>query len=455
MTKLDSPKGVLMDEIKKPLVVQSNSLVEARYRLSVEEQKLIKVLISKIQKDDESFKEYEFKIKELGETLGITHNEQYAVLKRVTERLITRGLSFYNSETKKLLQISWLSSAEYEEGKGSIVLCFDPKLKPLLLKLKSYFTKYELEQIMQLRGQYAIRFFEFRKSFLGRNKKEVVFTLKELREILGLKKTEYNQFFDFKRRILEPARSELLEKTGQSFTWEPIKQGRGGKIVSIQFFFDGDDKLNASEDITQKQKLGMSEPVTKPATSLSAELQDILSGLLAFGIAEKTARELVEKYSVDRIFEAIGLTEQQKDLQNQAGFLINAIRGDWHDPRLEKIKQQQQKRQEKNDLDARKNQLNQIKLAFSDYRIAVAREQYNAASEVERQQWKNDFLTQQPIWKNLFSGKSFDIENAMFRAFLMEKMTLPTLHDYLQKENINLTDDDWELWDHLFTHPAN
>jgi len=37
----------------------------------------------------------------------------------------------------------------------------------------------------------------------------------------------------------------------------------------------------------------------------------------------------------------------------------------------------------------------------------------------------------------------------------MEKMTLPTLHDYLQKENINLTDDDWELWDHLFIHPAS
>ena len=37
----------------------------------------------------------------------------------------------------------------------------------------------------------------------------------------------------------------------------------------------------------------------------------------------------------------------------------------------------------------------------------------------------------------------------------MEKMTLLTLHDYLQKENINLTDDDSELWDHLFIHPAS
>ena len=440
---------------RKTLVVQSNRLIEAKYRLSIEEQKIIKILISRIRKDDKDFQDYEFHIRDLADLLGMTYDNPYVVLRRITKRLITRPLEFENPETNELLQAAWLSSARYRMGQGTVTLCFDPKLKPLLLQLQSYFTKYELEQIMQFKGQYTIRFFEFRKSFLGRSRKEVTFTLRELRDTLGLKKQEYKEFFNFKSRILEPARLELLEKTGKSFTWEPIKQGRGGKIVSIQFVFDGDGEPNASEGIAQKQELGASEPATKLATGLSTELQDILNGLLAFGIAEKTARELIEKYGVDRILEAVALTEQQKDLQNQAGFLINAIRGDWHDPRLEKIKQQQQKRQEKNDLEARKNQLNQIKLAFSDYRIAVAREQYNAASEVERQQWKNDFMTQQPIWKNLFLGKSFDIENAMFRAFFMEKITLPTLNDYLQKEDINLTDDDWELWNHLFKHPAN
>ena len=440
---------------KKPLVVQSNRLIEAKYRLSVEEQKIIKILISRIRKDDKDFQDYEFRVKELADLLGMTYDNPYVVLRRITKRLITRPLEFENPETNELLQAAWLSSARYRISQGTVTLCFDPKLKPLLLQLQSYFTKYELEKIMQFKGQYTIRFFEFRKSFLGRSRKEVTFTLRELRDTLGLKKDEYKEFFNFKSRILDPAQLELLEKTGKSFTWEPIKQGRGGKIVSIQFVFDGDDKPGTGEGVTQKQELGVSETVTKPATGLSAELQDILNRLLAFGIAEKTARELVEKYGVDRILEAIALTEQQKDLQNQAGFLINSIRGDWHDPQLEKIKQQQQKQQEKNDLEARENQLNQIKLAFFDYRVAVTRELYNAAPEVERQQWKNDFLTEQPIWKNLFRGKNFDIENAMFRAFLMEKMTLPTLHDYLQKENINLTDDDWELWDHLFTHPAN
>ncbi len=42
---------------KKSLVVQSNTLVEAKYRLSVEEQKIIKILIAQIQREDEDFKD--------------------------------------------------------------------------------------------------------------------------------------------------------------------------------------------------------------------------------------------------------------------------------------------------------------------------------------------------------------------------------------------------------------
>ena len=53
--------------IKNSMVVQSNRLIEARYRLTIEEQKIIKILISQIQRDDTDFQVYTFHVKELGE----------------------------------------------------------------------------------------------------------------------------------------------------------------------------------------------------------------------------------------------------------------------------------------------------------------------------------------------------------------------------------------------------
>jgi len=225
---------------KKLLVVQSNRLIEAKYRLSVEEQKIIKILVSQIQKDDADFKDYEFRIKELAELLGMTHSNPYGVLRSITKRLVSKVLEFYDQDKQEFIQASWLSGAKYRQGLGTVVLHFDPLLKPLLLQLQSYFTKYEIGQVLQFKGQYTIRFFEFRKSFLGRHKEVVVFTLKELREVLGIKKGEYKIFRDFKNRVLEPARAELLEKTGQSFAWEAIRQGQGGKVVGVRVAFDGD-----------------------------------------------------------------------------------------------------------------------------------------------------------------------------------------------------------------------
>ena len=433
-----------MNRNKKPLVVQSNNLIEARYRLSVEEQKLIKILISKIQPNDINFKEYEFKIKEIGEVLGITHNEQYSVLKRVTERLITRSLTFHNPETKRILQTSWLSSAEYEEGQGTVVLCFDPKLQPLLLQLKSYFTKYNLEQVMQFRGQYTIRFFEFRKSFLGRNKREVIFKLEELRETLGLKEDEYDQFFDFKRRVLEPARLELLEKTGQSFSWEPIKQGRGGKIVSIRFIFDGEDETITNKEV-QASLLTSSLESKEP--KLPDDLQQIFNELIKVGVSKKIALEMVNQYNVEQLQAALALMYQQTNLKNPAGFLVKALTGEWRNTQQEQVKQQQQQSQTKDDVETRKKNIRKLKRRFTEQRIAITRAAYEQTPTPVVQQWQADFIqTQPPI---LRKSKTVGFENPRFRAFVMERLALPSLTEFLEEEGIQLQEEERVWWDQL------
>lgn len=432
------------------MVVQSNRLIEARYRLTVEEQKIIKILISQIHRDDTDFQVYTFRVTELGDILGITHKQQYAVLNRVTDRLLTRILKFYNPETKELLKTTWLSSARYKEKQGTISFRFDPELKPLLLQLKSYFTRYELEQVMQFKGQYAIRFFEFRKSFLGRGKNEVVFSLGELWEVLGLEEDEYEIFRNFKNRVLEPARLELLEKTGKSFTWEPVKQGRGGKIVGVRLVFDSDDEAltTGAAELGSAPEEAMAEPPGEamPVDTESEERRAAFAELVRLGLAEKAARAILDRHDLDRIRQKLALTAQHKEVKNQAGFFIQAMQDDWRDPEIEQTQRQTEKRRRREGVEGRQRELRRLKERFMACKLAAAREQYQETPETVIQQWRDIFTQAQPVWKSLLRGKKLDFEHAAFRAFVMERLPLPTLDDFLARENLRLSDEDRALW---------
>jgi hypothetical protein len=303
---------------------------------------------------------------------------------------------------------------------------------------------------MQFRGQYTIRFFEFRKSFLGRKKSEVNFTLKELRDVLSLKKDEYDQFFDFKRRVLEPARVELLEKTGKSFTWQPIKQGRGGKIIGVRLVFDSDDEALTAGAAAPDSAPGeaVPEPLSEamPVETGSEEQQAVFAELVRLGLAEKVARAILERYAVDQIQQKLALVEQRQDIKNQAGFFIQAMQGDWRDPEIEHAQRQTEKRQRRESLEARKRELRRLKERFMACKLAAALEYYRETPETVIQQWRDEFTESQPVWKSLLRGKQLDFEHAAFRAFVMERLSLPTLDDFLEQENLQLSGDDRALW---------
>ena len=435
---------MVVEVSQKTLVVQSNKLIEAKYRLSVEEQKIIKILIAQIRKNDGDFRDYEFRVKDLAEILGMEHSNTYGILRGITKRLLTRVLEFDNPENNTILQTTWLSSALYKKGEGTVTLRFDPQLKPLLLHLQSYFTKYELGQIMQFKGQYTIRFFELRKSFLGRNQKTMDFKLKDLWEMLGLRKDEYTLFKNFKNRVLEPARLELLEKTGKSFSWEPIKQGRGGRVVGVRFTFDGEDNTPIDNAVKEQEQ---PKKETKQLALVTEEEKtpkgEAVAELVGVGVSPKTAQTLLEKHGPEYIQEKIELLSQRKDVKSSAGFVVSAIREDWRDEKVEKEKQAKEEKKRKENKEMRKKELQQLKNKYEKFKNEVTLEQYKKLPEDIKQQWKSEFLEGQPfLISNLLRLKGFDIESGMFRAFVMQRLAIPTFDDFLETLNLELSDDD-------------
>ncbi|MCP4491471.1 MAG: replication initiation protein [Gammaproteobacteria bacterium] len=79
-----------MKKVKKknPLVVQSNKLIEARYSLTVGEQRLILIMVSMIHPDDVDFYDYEISIKDLSQLLDVDFKSAYREADKITDRFL-------------------------------------------------------------------------------------------------------------------------------------------------------------------------------------------------------------------------------------------------------------------------------------------------------------------------------------------------------------------------------
>ncbi len=211
------------------LVIKSNRLIEAQYKLNLTESRLILKLVSIIEKDDQDFKPYRFKVYRLLNEFNMDEDD-YNHIKEATKSLLKRVMLIRDLETGDELQVSFLSSALYKK-EGTVEICFDPKLKPYLLQLKENFTAYRLENVKRFKRVYAIRFYELLKQYQKIGKRK--FRLFELRKILGISDNEYKQYTDFKKRVMLPAQEELNLKSDISFEFKETRRGK--RVEEIEF----------------------------------------------------------------------------------------------------------------------------------------------------------------------------------------------------------------------------
>lgn len=104
--------------IDKNLVTKANRLVEARYKLTATEQKIILMLISKIEPDDLDFKRYRFRVADFEKLIGVKRKNLYTEMIDITENIMKRVLKLYDGDNNKLFLTHWVQNATYEIGTG-------------------------------------------------------------------------------------------------------------------------------------------------------------------------------------------------------------------------------------------------------------------------------------------------------------------------------------------------
>ncbi len=309
---------------KNNLVVQHNAIIEARDRLSVGEQRLIKTLASMIGQDDAEFKPYTLRVADFAELVGIGRKDYHAAVKETAESLMSRPFTLM--ENGESVTMTWFSSVRYKIGRGVVEIRFDPSMKPYLLQLKERFTKYELGNVLRLKKTYSIRMYELCKQYqsLGHRR----FDIDQLREILCLD-AGYSLYGNIKNRVLLDSQKELAEKTDISFDFEEIKEGR--KVVAVEITI----RTNQTGEAQGK-------PVESPPNPASESVQN----LVALGVSRAMAVELAAEYDAERIARGIAYAQaQQKEgkVKNAAGFLVKAIKDGYRDSQTEERERKAEK----------------------------------------------------------------------------------------------------------------
>lgn len=222
-----------MADMSNELVVKSNRLIEASYRLSITETQLVLFAICAARKAQKGLTEDTMvfvEAKAFAEQFGLAENNVYALLRQASDALSKRELDLPAIDPTdgkpSILRVHWLLRMLYRPGSGRVGITFHPDIAPFITRLEEKFTTYRLEHISKMSSIYAIRMYELLVQFGGLGTRTI--ELAELKKMLSVV-DEYEFISDFKKRVLDVAVLQINEHTDLKIAY---KQQKTGRVVS-------------------------------------------------------------------------------------------------------------------------------------------------------------------------------------------------------------------------------
>jgi len=222
-----------------PMVYKSNALIEAAYRLSVLEQRIVLACIAQVKRDEPITDEqlYSVSVADIAQMAGVAIEGTYSELKEAALRLKRREVRLTQEpngrgKKKRVMITGWVQTIIYCEGEGRIELRFSKDMLPYLTELTKQFTKYALADVAKMDSAHAIRLYELLMQWDSVGQREI--EIEQLREWLMLK-GRYSAIKDFKLRVLAPAVNQINEHSPLQVTLTQRKTGR--TVTHLIFHF--------------------------------------------------------------------------------------------------------------------------------------------------------------------------------------------------------------------------
>lgn len=212
-------------------IVKSNDFIQkSRFSLTVQEQKIILYLISKIRPEDMELKQHAFEIKDFCIICGLDalNGANYKYIKQTLKNLRDKSM-WLTLENGSEILLAWLDYIIINKDSGSVNIKINDVMKPYLLQLQERFTQYELFYTLAMKSQYSIRLYELLKSYENLYIKS--FEINNFKKLLMCE--NYRNFNDFQRFVLSIAIREINKFSDLSITYTTIKEGK--RFAQIEF----------------------------------------------------------------------------------------------------------------------------------------------------------------------------------------------------------------------------
>ncbi len=346
---------------------KANTLINSKGRSTLLVQKLFAVSIAKAEVNpSDNTLEANIYGTDLKKIFGVKGGSFYEHIKAAIEPTKTNSslldwrIIYTDDTTEEIEAINVITDASFKNGVLNVR--YNNKITPYLSNLQSNYTVLSLAEAVQLNSVYSFRLYEILKSEMDKQraitKKKgpyyVQYHLTDLKLRLGIIDSQadpdivkalkrgnpdYDKigetadqqegagklktFGNFKKFALDKAKKELNETTSIWFDYEPVKAGRGGKVVNIRFIIDENPRVKRKDAEKEADKITNARDQVR----ILDQVQEIIEERLK--ISEIKAICEAADYDMNKIRKAYDLAKHNKNINNLVGWMISAIQDDY------------------------------------------------------------------------------------------------------------------------------
>ena len=339
--------GNVSKQDENKIVYQSNAVVQAKRKMTIDEARMFYVALSmlnprlpKSEFYDNAQRTIQIPVAELVKMYG--NKRYYQKIREIKDNLKGMGIEVYTSDKK------WKDTQIFEEfdfdaeKRGTLNISFTQKIAPYLLELTDGgYTKLFLQDAFKVNSHYALRILElmlqYRNWHIARHGNKIIRTISvdDLRAFYGLDDDKYSSIGAFKTYCVSKPMDVINKKTNYNIEAVDIKERR--RITAFKFILTLPDNIdqilreNELDSNTIEHDFQEVAEIVKPSIGQQTLIveNNTVNELMAMGVSPSVADDLVSNYDEEYCLEKIKYAKQQQNIKNEAGWIVNAIRKDY------------------------------------------------------------------------------------------------------------------------------
>lgn len=222
------------------MVVSNDFILHSISNLTLNESKLLQLIITQCRKGDKELYTFSLKAKDFAKLLDVDPHDMRKSLRTMTRHIMQEVLEIENPKTGDWLQFHWTDECQYKTGVVTIKI--SDRLAPYMLDLSRDFTRIRLEELLPFKSRHASKIYQVLVANIDDRQQphaehySIVNVNMDTLRLVTNTKDKYPRFNNFNTRVLIPAVNEINQVSKYHITATPYRSGHA--VSGIEFLVE-------------------------------------------------------------------------------------------------------------------------------------------------------------------------------------------------------------------------